>query len=626
MKLKKELTALEVFSIGAGAMISSGIFILPAVAYKSAGIGIIYSYFLAGILMLPALFSKIELASALPKAGGSYFFSSRILGTGAGVIDGFSNWFSISLKSTFALIGFGVFAGYLFPNISEFDIKIIAIIACLLFSMINIIGIKSSGKLQVILVFFLLIILTLFVIFGYRVMNFNSFKRITDVDWSKVISTTGMVFISYGGITKIASIAEEVKNPQKNIIRGALSAFIVVQIIYIFVIFVVLGILSDRALIDSLKPVSDAAYKIAPGHFLGNFFLIATSIGALLAFITTANAGIMTASRVPLSMSRDGLLPGFIGKVSKKNNNPYIAIIITTVFMLIIIVGLNIEKLAKVASLFLLMLFLMSNLSVIVVRTSKISNYKPSFKTPLYPFMQIFGIIVYLILIFTMGFFTIALSLIFIALSLLWFFLYVKKRVKRKSAFIHMVENLTEPDFKEKDKELENELLDILIERNEIVEDRFDKIIRSSSVLDLNKTITRKELFHQVSKVVADKWNIDVKDVEKKFNVREMEASTLIYPGVAVPHAIPHVIIEGKHRFDIVLVRNKYGIKWNEESEVVYTAFCLIGSKDERNFHLRSLMFIAQILQDPDFHKEWMNAKNEDELRSVILLTKRRRT
>ena len=189
-----------------------------------------------------------------------------------------------------------------------------------------------------------------------------------------------------------------------------------------------------------------------------------------------------------------------------------------------------------------------------------------------------------------------------------------------------MVENLTEPDFKEEEKELENELLDILIERDEIVEDRFDRIIRSSSVLDLDKTISREELFYQVSKIIAEKWDASAKEIEKKFNIREKEASTLIYPGVAVPHAIPHVIIKGKHKFDIVLVRNKFGIKWNEQGEVVYTAFCLIGTKDERNFHLRCLMFIAQILQDPDFHKEWMNAKNENELRSIILLTKRRRT
>ena len=98
MKLKKELNSIEVFAIAAGSMISSGLFVLPAIAYKLAGPGCIISYFIAGILMLPALFSKMELATAMPKAGGTYFFSERILGTAAGAVAGVANWFSFSLK------------------------------------------------------------------------------------------------------------------------------------------------------------------------------------------------------------------------------------------------------------------------------------------------------------------------------------------------------------------------------------------------------------------------------------------------------------------------------------------------------------------------------------------------
>jgi mannitol/fructose-specific phosphotransferase system IIA component (Ntr-type) len=113
--------------------------------------------------------------------------------------------------------------------------------------------------------------------------------------------------------------------------------------------------------------------------------------------------------------------------------------------------------------------------------------------------------------------------------------------------------------------------------------------------------------------------------VEEKLQLREEQSSTLIYPGVAVPHAIPHIIIEGKHTFDIILVRNKHGIIWNKEGDVVYTAFCLVGTKDERNFHLKALMSIAQILQDPDFNNQWNSARTPEEMRSVVLLTKRRR-
>ncbi len=626
MKLKKELNALDVFSIAAGAMISSGLFVLPAIAYKNAGIGMFFSYLFAGIVMLPALFSKLELTTAIPKAGGTYFFSERILGTGAGVVNGFANWFSISLKSAFALVGIGVFAGLLFPNITELQLKLIAAGACILFTLVNLFSVKLSGKLQVTLVGFLILILALFILFGYRVMDFSHFKAISNINWAQVLSTTGMVFISYGGLTKIASIAEEVKNPQKNLVKGAISAFIVVQIFYLLVIFIILGILPHAKLIDSLTPVSDAAYYFAPNSLLGRIALIITSIAAMLAFITTANAGIMAASRSPLAMSRDGLVPPFFSNISKKRKTPYVSIIITAIFMLIAIFALNIEKLAKVASLFMLMLFVMVNLSVIVIRTAKIANYKPSFKAPFYPFTQIFGVLVYLILIFTMGLFTIIIALGFTLLVLAWFFIYSRKKVQRKSAFVHMVENLTATELKGEEKQLEDELLNILIERDDIIEDRFDKLIRQAEVLDLKKAMTRDELFKTIAEIVGKKWDISPVNVEMKLKLREEEASTLIYPGVAVPHAIPHVIIEGRHRFDIILVRNKHGIKWNEQGDIVYTAFCLIGSKDERNFHLRALMFIAQILQDPNFHKEWMNARDEKELRSIILLTKRRRT
>ncbi len=141
----------------------------------------------------------------------------------------------------------------------------------------------------------------------------------------------------------------------------------------------------------------------------------------------------------------------------------------------------------------------------------------------------------------------------------------------------------------------------------------------------MKRTVTRKEFFQELSQVISGRWGATPDQVERKLTERENQTSTLIYPGVAVPHAIPHIIIEGKRNFDIVLVRNKFGIIWNEENEVVYTAFCLVGAKSERNLHLKVLMSIAQILQDPEFHKAWMNARSEEELRYVILVTKRRR-
>ncbi len=109
MKLKRQLGTLEVFSIASGAMISSGLFILPSVIYKEAGPSIIIAYILAAIMIVPAMLSKIELATAMPRSGGTYFFVNKSFGPLFGTLSGFSSWFALSLKSAFALLGIGIF-------------------------------------------------------------------------------------------------------------------------------------------------------------------------------------------------------------------------------------------------------------------------------------------------------------------------------------------------------------------------------------------------------------------------------------------------------------------------------------------------------------------------------------
>ncbi|MDC7232357.1 MAG: amino acid permease [Spirochaetales bacterium] len=486
--------------------------------------------------------------------------------------------------------------------------------------MLNLMSVKESGRFQFILVMGLLLILLVFSILGIPQVKLENFKDFGTVKAEKLILVTGMIFISFGGLTKVASIAEEVKDPKKSITAGMFGAYAVVSILYLLSIFVTLGALDKQTMGSTLTPLSTAA-----AVFLGRPGFIILSLSAMMAFITTANAGLMAASRSPLAMSRDKLLPPFIGRVSKKYQTPVLSILLTSTFMICCILFLEIEDLVKMASTMMLLLFIMVNFSVILMRQSKIVSYRPSFKSPLYPYLQIAGIITYIGLILQMGRLPLILTGAFFALSVLWYFIYVKSKDSQKSAFIHMLERLTNKEIVDDEARLESELLNILRERDQIKEDRFDTIISRSPILDMDKTVNREEFFHEVALIIARRWDIEVEKVEEKLQLREEQASTLIYPGVAVPHAIPHIVIEGSHSFDIVLVRNKYGIIWNEEGDVVYTAFCLVGTKDERNFHLKALMSIAQILQDPDFHPLWNKARTTEELRSVILLTNRRR-
>ncbi len=614
MKLKKQLGLLDVFCIATGAMISSGLFILPGIAFAKCGPAVIIAYLIAGIIFIPSLLSKAELGTAMPKAGGSYFFIERSMGPAAGTLGGLASWFSLALKSAFALIGIGAFTILIFPSITEVQIRVIAVIFCIIFTILNLISVKLTGKFQIILVLTLLSILLVYSTFGIKNIDLNRYIPFSPNGFGSIIPVVGLVFISFAGVTKIASIAEEIKNPKRNLPLGMFLSFFIVLIFYAFVVFVTVGVLNPEQLSYSLTPISNGA-RI----FMGSFGMIILALAALFAFFSTANAGILSASRFPLAMSRDHLLPEYFGKISKKSSTPQISIILTGVFMIVMISFLNLENLIKAASTMQIILFIYVNASVIVMRESKIQTYRPSFHSPLYPWIQIAAIIIYGFLIFKMGKIPLVITGCFIFLSFLWYLIYVQFRVKRKSALIHIVERIT--DKKIASSTLVSELKDILVQRDNIIEDRFDKLIKKSMVMDIDRTMTAEEFFEIVSEQLAQRLNVSRKMVYALLVKREEQSTTALHPGLA----IPHIIIKGVKKFEILLARCIEGIIFSEDLPPVNTVFVLIGSRDERNFHLRALMSIAQIVQDPGFERRWLRAKNIEDLRNIILLSERKR-
>jgi len=616
-KLKRELNLINVFSIAAGAMISSGLFILPGLAYYKSGPSIVIAYLLAGILVLPSMLSKAELSTAMPKAGGDYFFVNRSMGAAFGTLAGISAWFSLAFKSAFALVGIGAFASLIFPNITIWQIKLIAIVFCLIFALLNLNGTKHAGKLQVYLVLTLILILIIFIIRGVPEIKNRHFLDFMKGDLKTLFTTAGLIFISYGGLTKIASVAEEVKNPAKNIPSGMILSFTVVTLLYFFVVFVTVGVLGDGLLRSSsqkfsLTPISDAANVL-----MGSPGKIVLAIAALLAFISTANAGIMSASRNPLAMSRDKLLPSFFLKINK-HHAPQNAIIFTTVFMIAVII-LPLEMLVKTASTMKILLFAFVNISVIIMRESGIQNYRPKFKSPFYPFIQIFALLAYGFLIVEMGKIPLMITFIFMSGSLIWYWFYGRIRANKESALLFIVQKIKNPELRT--DSLETELKEIIRERDNIHKDRFDNIIENSIILDLEKSISKEELFQIVAEKLAESLKIDKEKIIEKLKKREEEGTTVLTENLA----IPHLIIEGEKKFDIMLVRCKKGICFSEQTKKVQIVFVIAGTKDERTFHLRSLAAIAQIVQNVNFEKKWLSAKNDETLRDIILLGERKR-
>jgi len=609
MKLKRELKLLDVFCIATGAMISSGLFILPGIAHAQAGPAVVISYLLAGLLAMTGMLSQAELVSAMPKAGGTYFYATRSMGPMVGTVDGLITWFSLSLKSALALVGLSAF----FSLAAAFNMQLIASGLCLLFIGINLIGTKGAGRIQVILVFLLLSALIFYIIKCVPVMEVHNFENFVPYGWKPVVATAGFVFISYGGLLKVASIAEEVKEPGRNIPLAMIFSLITVTLLYMLVVFVTTGVLGSVELNNSLTPISDGAQAA-----MGNYGRILLSIAAIMAFITTANAGIMAASRYPLALSRDKLLPISLMRLNNRFKTPHISIIITGVFM-IIAITFNLVTLVKAASVVLILSYIFSCLSVIILRESRLQNYQPAFRAPLYPWIQIIGIIGFGFLIFAMGKTALIESAILVTIGIFVYWFYGRIQAKREFALLHLIERITAKELTS--NKLEEELKEIIRERDDIVKDRFDKIIEKSLVLDIKGKINRDEFFKLASDEISKKISVPSKTIYEALLEREAESPTAITPTLA----IPHIIIDGVKKFDILIARSKEGIVFSEEAPSVHAVFVLLGTRDERNFHLRALAAIAQIVQDHKFEKMWKRAKSKEGLRDVVLLGKRRR-
>lgn len=609
MKLKKELSFFDMFSLAAGAMISSGIFILPGLAFSQVGPAVFVAYFLAGMLALAGVLSVAELATAMPKAGGDYYFITRSLGPFVGTISGLLSWFAISLKSAFAIFGLAEVL-YLLTGI---NITVLAVIFCLLFVVINIVGVKEAAIFELVLVAGLLALMGLYIVLGITRVNILHFEPFAPQGINAVLSTAGFVFVSFGGLLTVASVAEEVKNPARNLPLGLLTAVIVVTVLYTLLLIVTIGVLPADTLRNSLTPIADAAKQFSgqPGY-------IVITIAAMLAFITTANAGMMSASRYPLALSEDKLLPTWISRMHPRFRTPVVAVVITG-GLIIVSLLLPLEILVKAASTVVLTANVLANLAVIILRESRLQNYQPTFKSPLYPWVQGGSILLFMFLIVDMGYETIEISAGLVIAGILLYLFYGRKRVQQEYALLHLIERITSRQFTSHD--LEAELRDILHQRDEVIHDPFDRLIADAPVIDAQHCLTQDAMFADIAGRLGGELSLAPARIIELLQARERESSTAITPFTA----IPHLVIDGEQRFKILIARCQQGVRFSDDAPAVKAIFVIVGTRDERLSHLKALAAIAQIIQHKDFEDRWQNAKTEHQLRDILLLSERKR-
>ncbi|MHC5122621.1 MAG: amino acid permease [Planctomycetota bacterium] len=609
MGLKKQLNLLDVFCIASGAMISSGIFILPGLAFSYAGPAVFISYLLAGVLALIGVLSVIELSTAMPKAGGDYYFVTRSMGPLVGTVSGVMSWFALSLKTAFAVFGIAEVVFLLTGT----PILVTAAIVCAAFAILNIIGVEAAAKLEVYLVIGLLAILGIYCFVGKLQFEAAHFRPFLPEGTNSVLSTAGFVFVAYGGLLNVATISEEVKNPKRNIPLGFLLSVLVITVLYTVVLIITVGVMDPQRLSGSLSPIADAAEQLSgkPGYIL-------VTAAAFMAFITTANAGIMSASRYPLALSRDKLLPRIAGFVHKRYNTPVFAVGLTSVFIFCALL-LDIELLVKAASTVILTANVLAALAVIIMRNSKVVNYQPSFRVPFYPVLPIIGMLFFIVLIVDMGLASIEISLGLLAASVCMYVFYGRKQAQIEYALLHLIEQVTAKELTT--HALESELREILHQRDEVIDDPFDKIVKEASVLDLDGPMSRKDCFAAISEKLALRVSCTAEQMVEMLQQRESESTTAVSSMVA----IPHLVIEGEGVFRILIARCKEGVRFSDRNQAVKAIFVIMGTKDQRTLHLKSLAAIAQIVQSAHFEQYWQQVRTTDQLQDILFLSERKR-
>ena len=426
-KLQRTLSLPGAIAVSIGGMLS-GIFVLPGLAVGITGSSVWLAFLVAALCILPAVLSKSELATSMPKSGGTYVYIERAFGPLFGTISGLGLWLSLLLKSAFSLVGLSAYL-YVLIEVDSSLTKSIALFSLLLILLLNIFGVKKVEKTQLLIVSISVLSLVGLIFFGFGSFDSALTEPVFSKESSGFISAVAFLYISYAGVTKVAAVAGEIKNPEVNLPKTMLISLFLITVVYVLVAIVLVGNVEASFLVNDIKPIYTLSQTLG-----GDAFGYAAGLVGVLTLLSMANSGVLASSRFPFAMARDKMLPDFLGSVSAKFMTPVYSIIVTAFIIGLAIIYLDVEKIAKLASAFKVLMFISVNLAVIVLRETNAQWYNPSYKSPFYPYVQVFGVISGIVLLAYLGLLPL-LSVLGVFVFGFITFLFYGRKTNRKGVF-----------------------------------------------------------------------------------------------------------------------------------------------------------------------------------------------